>query len=282
MQPPTCVGIRVRSPLDAITIIHAVHLGILPLVHRRLDTDERRAIQSGSVYVWEERGPNAEATGLGIERWTDSISWGPSRVRDEFLFYHERKPAQPEPDNSTDSSDTNFQPRYYYRKPLVKQTYSVFVRTHTGRRKWHLIAYFTQDTVDQLRSIEDHPQLRGLNVPDGLYVCARSAKGRPRHSSSGSIGNYPIPTDPILTYPALYPPRVPLRAINPTERLAPLAYLKRVPPPRRHAVDQMALMSFSGLLTSDESIRKIDIDSEDYYPWRKYESDSDFRVPFRR
>lgn len=35
-------------------------------VSRRLDTDERRAISSGCVFVWEERGPNAEATGVRI------------------------------------------------------------------------------------------------------------------------------------------------------------------------------------------------------------------------
>jgi hypothetical protein len=93
--------LRVRSPLDAQIIFHAVSLGILPMVSRRLDTEERRDIHSGCVFVWEERGANAEATGvrsscrlgreqleltrfaqLGIERWTDGIRWGPSRVRD--------------------------------------------------------------------------------------------------------------------------------------------------------------------------------------------------------
>lgn len=56
---------------------------------------------AGNVYVWEERGANTEATGLGMERWyvggtvrtvrltsitsnvrTDGMGWGPSRVRD--------------------------------------------------------------------------------------------------------------------------------------------------------------------------------------------------------
>ncbi len=26
----------------------------------------------------------------GIERWTDGLKWGPSRVRDDFLFYQEK------------------------------------------------------------------------------------------------------------------------------------------------------------------------------------------------
>lgn len=26
----------------------------------------------------------------GIERWTDGLKWGPSRVRDDFLYYQEK------------------------------------------------------------------------------------------------------------------------------------------------------------------------------------------------
>lgn len=63
-QQPTCTGLRVRTPADAHVIFHAVSLNLLPMVSRRLDTEERRAISSGCVYVWEERGPNAEATGV--------------------------------------------------------------------------------------------------------------------------------------------------------------------------------------------------------------------------
>lgn len=53
-----------RSPQDAQVIFHAVAVGVLPRVTRRLDTEERRTIASGSVFVWEERGPNPEATGV--------------------------------------------------------------------------------------------------------------------------------------------------------------------------------------------------------------------------
>lgn len=64
VQRPTCSQLRVRSPADAQVIFHAVRLQLLPMVTRRLDTEERRAIKSGSVFVWEERGPNSEATGV--------------------------------------------------------------------------------------------------------------------------------------------------------------------------------------------------------------------------
>lgn len=64
MHQPTCINLRVRTPADAHTIFHGVHEGILPMITRRLDTEERRAISSGCVYVWEERGASAEATGV--------------------------------------------------------------------------------------------------------------------------------------------------------------------------------------------------------------------------
>jgi hypothetical protein len=64
MQPPTATAIRVRSVQDAHVLFYAVATGLLPIVTRRLDSEERRAIRTGSVYVWEERGADAEATGV--------------------------------------------------------------------------------------------------------------------------------------------------------------------------------------------------------------------------
>jgi hypothetical protein len=109
MQQPTCTNTRIRSTQDAHKIFFAVQHGILPLITRRLDADERLALRSGCVYAWEERGSHAEITGLGIERFTEGRRWSPSRVRDvrsnlvylhtphpeqhffqEFLFYYEK------------------------------------------------------------------------------------------------------------------------------------------------------------------------------------------------
>jgi hypothetical protein len=82
MQRPTCTNIRIRSTCDAHKIFFAVHLGTLPMISKRLDIEERMALRSGCVYAWEERGPNTEVTGLGIERFTEGRRWSPSRVRD--------------------------------------------------------------------------------------------------------------------------------------------------------------------------------------------------------
>jgi hypothetical protein len=88
MQHPTCTGIRIRSVLDAQKIFYAVQQGLLRMVTRRLDADERMQLRTGCVYAWEERGPHTELTGLGIERFTEGRRWSPSRVRDVCRYPH--------------------------------------------------------------------------------------------------------------------------------------------------------------------------------------------------
>ncbi len=80
MMPPTCTDIRIRTARDAEIIFHAVRLNILPMVVQRLGSEERMALCSGCVYVWEERsGSLSESMEQGIERFTEGRSWGPSR-----------------------------------------------------------------------------------------------------------------------------------------------------------------------------------------------------------
>ncbi|KAH9083922.1 Gti1/Pac2 family-domain-containing protein [Lactarius deliciosus] len=264
--------IRVRSVSDALVIFYAVSKGILPIVSRRLDSEERRGIRSGSVYVWEERGPDAEATGLGIERWTDGIRWGPSRVRDEFLFYSER-----ELDMELDviGQPLHLPPGSYYGRPrerLIKQTYSVYVNlAGRGRRKWHLIAYFTQETIDNLYTIDDFSELTGLQVPPGKFRSARCVKGRPKDTSEngGSFTSHhprspkyaPYPTSAVQPPSPLDPPAWP-KAVHEfahgklghsrfsstsdgAKVLAPLAFLETTHIPKRHPIDDRALRSFT-------------------------------------
>lgn len=93
MQQPTCANIRIRSVHDAHKIFFAVQQGLLHMVTRRLDADERMQLRTGCVYAWEERSPHTELTGLGIERFTEGRRWSPSRVRDvcvlfAFLYRH--------------------------------------------------------------------------------------------------------------------------------------------------------------------------------------------------
>ncbi|KAJ7760978.1 Gti1/Pac2 family-domain-containing protein [Mycena metata] len=282
MQSATCSNLRIRSPSDVRIVFHAVLLNLLPMVTRRLDSEERGLIVPGSVYVWEERGAHAEITGVGIERWTDGIRWGPSRVREGFLFYHE-KPASHY--RLIFASPSHRQ--HATQELLIKQTYTAFVDTPRGQRKWHLIAYFTEESVDRLSSIDDYPMLASLNVPHGKYKSARSVKGRPDHifnpDDSGDSGEFShlqyVAYDPgsassrssRSTPSPRYTPRSltwngPLsdgtdsrrhaetgsmnghtrgRSLpEANESLAPLEYLETVTPPRRHPVDERALKLF--------------------------------------
>jgi hypothetical protein len=56
MQLPTCSNVRIRSTHDAHKIFLGIKQGLLFMVNRRLDADERLALRSGCVYAWEERG----------------------------------------------------------------------------------------------------------------------------------------------------------------------------------------------------------------------------------
>lgn len=86
-QPPTCTNLRIRSVHDAEIVLHAVTLGVLPMVHRRLDDDDRLSLTTGCIYVWEERSSNPlECTGQEIQRFTEGRSWGPSRARDVSVY----------------------------------------------------------------------------------------------------------------------------------------------------------------------------------------------------
>lgn len=50
----------------------------MPKVKRRLREDERKLVQSGQVFVFDERES-------GIKRWTDGLLWSPSRILWNFL-----------------------------------------------------------------------------------------------------------------------------------------------------------------------------------------------------
>ncbi|KAH0828185.1 hypothetical protein J3R83DRAFT_3888 [Lanmaoa asiatica] len=152
------------------------------------------------------------------------------------------------------------------RSSLVKQTYSVYVDTSRGRRKWHLIAYFTADTADDLRTVSEIPELARLNVPPGKY---RSARHPPRHRvhrdeqgnhapSHQQFPPYPSPTrlsnqvsqgTMRLPVPSGVGPCGPTSLEKKGQTLAPLVYLQNLPPPRRHPVDEEILMTLYPSLT---------------------------------
>ncbi|TFY75674.1 hypothetical protein EWM64_g8340, partial [Hericium alpestre] len=191
-QQPTLQNTRIRTAHDALLVFYGVARNTLTLLSRRLDAEERRHIGPGNVYVWEDRSAStSETTGLSMERWTDGMSWGPSRIRDEFLFYYQRDPQSNEHPNPSNPSGSSAP--LHDADRLIKQTFSVFVSLPEDRaqditRKWHLTAYFNQRSVDKLGLVENIPDVGRATIPDGLFRSARSNKGRrddPRRTPSG-------------------------------------------------------------------------------------------------
>ncbi|KAI8804701.1 Gti1/Pac2 family-domain-containing protein [Cladochytrium replicatum] len=76
----------IDSHLDALLVMQACQDGLLKRVGRRLTQEERAGIRSGSIFVFDQ----AES---GIKRWTDGMTWSPSRVfNGNFLIYRQTEP----------------------------------------------------------------------------------------------------------------------------------------------------------------------------------------------
>ena len=86
---PTFEG-HIASTLDALLLFEACLSGHLNHVPRRPHDRERQdLIKSGHVFIYEEHAS-------GIKRWTDGVSWSPSRILGNFLIYRElEKPFPP-------------------------------------------------------------------------------------------------------------------------------------------------------------------------------------------
>lgn len=136
-------------------------------------------------------------------------------------------------------------------------------------------AYYTQDSLEGLATVDDFPLLRSVQVPHNKYVCARNngarrgtRMGGPAEPlmlpmTSGSIGSDPSPTfssssssssstryssQPPISLPPTppVPPAAPLPAgsVLAERRLAPLEYLQNISPRARDPFDDEALRQF--------------------------------------
>jgi hypothetical protein len=73
----------IGSTLDALILFEACISGQIKHVSRRPhDREREHVIQSGRVFIYEENTS-------GIKRWTDGISWSPSRILGNFLIYRQ-------------------------------------------------------------------------------------------------------------------------------------------------------------------------------------------------
>ncbi|KAK8221069.1 Gti1/Pac2 family-domain-containing protein [Phyllosticta capitalensis] len=162
---PTWHGF-VHTTQDALTIIEACLNGTLIHCPRRPHDRERaNLIRSGSVFVYEE-------STSGIKRWTDGLSWSPSRIMGNFLVYRElERPFPPgEKKRANRARNKNSKDRKitgslvdsydFKRGGLLKRTLSVTVNGCTH----HLIAYYTiEDAKDQTTLFRPGHDARLLN-----------------------------------------------------------------------------------------------------------------------
>ncbi|KAH6983713.1 Gti1/Pac2 family-domain-containing protein [Ilyonectria destructans] len=81
---------HINSTIDALILFEAALSGQLNHVPRRPHDRERQGlIKSGNVFIYKEHAS-------GVKRWTDGVSWSPSRILGNFLIYRElEKPFPP-------------------------------------------------------------------------------------------------------------------------------------------------------------------------------------------
>lgn len=86
---PTFTGF-VQNDIDSLVLFEACLRGELhPLPRRPHDCGRNQLIKSGNIFVYDE-GTS------GITRWTDGLTWSPSRILGNFLIYRQlEKPFSP-------------------------------------------------------------------------------------------------------------------------------------------------------------------------------------------
>ncbi|KAH9966941.1 Gti1/Pac2 family-domain-containing protein [Lactifluus volemus] len=196
----------VETTTDALRLIMAARQGIIPRITRRLNDSERRSmIRSGAVFVFcvEESG---------IKRWTEGLSWSPSRIVGNFLMYREVGER-----NSTRGTDTALLPpgtstfrvappgspvtSYYHGRSdaggvrdfsgtvrpsgLIKKTITVKV----SGTDHHLVSYYREEDIARglLQRPTSRPDIMALTIPPEMV---RATNFRhPPHVDIGPDGN---------------------------------------------------------------------------------------------
>ncbi|KAG7087309.1 hypothetical protein E1B28_013286 [Marasmius oreades] len=186
-EPPWCGWIETTG--DALLILEAARRGLIPRVTRRLVDSERKMIDSGSVFVFDEDES-------GIKRWTDGFFWSPSRILGNFLLYRETDKKTSgrggrcnggggDSSDAGDEGNTLSRPRdgsqlglerqrernlmgsltnnpKFKSDGLMKKTFSLTI----GGVAQHLISYYRVEDVEngRLRSPSSLPELASLSI----------------------------------------------------------------------------------------------------------------------
>ncbi|KAJ6626995.1 Gti1/Pac2 family-domain-containing protein [Mycena sp. CBHHK59/15] len=150
----------VETTMDALRVIQAAFLGVIPRVAHRLNELERKSyVTSGSVFVFQTEES-------GIQRWTDGLFWSPSRVDGNFLLYvqmSDRLAGKRSHAKKSPHSGSLKMSLVEKANGLRKRTFSINIKGIV----LHLISYFTPEDIQSNRLMR--PSLR----PDimDLHLC---------------------------------------------------------------------------------------------------------------
>ena len=139
----------IKTLEDAMLLINSVETGHCPPVQQRLSQAERRAIRSGSCFVWCQEESN-------ISRWTDGLCWSASRIHGHFLVYKQH----------ADKAKIE--------NGLIKKTISFKT---LKKNKYHLICYYKKQDIDTLdRPVDVLANERLVDIQKPLYSTANELK----------------------------------------------------------------------------------------------------------
>ncbi|KAJ7286146.1 Gti1/Pac2 family-domain-containing protein [Mycena rebaudengoi] len=138
---------NIETTVDALRIVHAASLGIVPRVQHRLDRLEQKShIVSGATFVYQTHE-------------SDGLSWSPSHVDGNFLVYNQvDRPDKRAPD---------LEPSVPLTGGLRKRTLSVELEEIL----YHLVTYSTRNdlNLDRLKRPSSFPELMALRPPPELF-----------------------------------------------------------------------------------------------------------------
>ena len=163
---PTFHG-YIQNELDALLIFQAAIDGKLKLVPRRPYEIERPyLIVSGNIFVFVEESS-------GIKRWTDGVTWSPSRISGKFLIYREvdrgyngaavmhaiqqgRMVLPPQQQQHHQQAVFGYHQQMSKYTGFVKKTISMKIQDESAdkektTRSFHIVSYYLEDDVSYHR-----------------------------------------------------------------------------------------------------------------------------------
>lgn len=133
---------RIATLNDALLVLEATRVKVLPKIKRRLNGLERKYIKANTVFAWNE-------TECGMKRWTDGKNWLASKVSGPFLTYRElddKKNVKPD--------------------GLIKQSFLLLTKQN---QKLHLISYICSNNSARSRTPLSDPKLGKLALNPRIY-----------------------------------------------------------------------------------------------------------------